>query len=578
MKKLYIIFNLFVALILMANHVAAQDNEYPKLTVEAADLALVPGETFALPLTGELTENPESSPVTVSVKWKVEPGYLGKFDRSGTFTARHPGEGRLTAKYKNARFSVKIVVEGTAKTDDEEDEDDYPKVKILPGFVKVEQGDFVELRGFFVNEEGEKTDVELHWSVSDGELGSFPDETQSIFQSANPGEGTITATYGDYSATVRLVVVEPKEDRENHAKKFSITPESQIVHLNPGATIEYKVISRNPNSDDWQVTWEVSNEAVATIDSETGILTLGEQTGITVVKATSGKYSATTELIVINPEMDLTVNTITVHRVLPDGTELPPKTLNEGEIYKIGGLPYPLNILNGGMLHFPFGCLHENITLYMFIPEEYAELDDENAEVSFTGEILNGIKFSVLPEGSDEIVEPYVFDIPIELSLVFKRGLLESLQISPEELDVFFADNSGFVLADENVDIDVVRNRIFAQIEHFSTIVIRPKSGMTNLNRPLNPGEMLRVFPNPFSISTNIKYELDQPTVVNLTIYNMFGRRVKQLVNDTQYAGMHRISWDGTNESGSRVPTGIYLCHFIKDGEIAHVKRIVLNH
>ena len=214
----------------------------------------------------------------------------------------------------------------------------------------------------------------------------------------------------------------------------------------------------------------MAGDSIGTIDSS-GLLTFSGETGLAVVKAEYSNFSASVELLVIDSGIDPVVNNITIHRVLPDGNVLPPKTFKEGESYKIGGLPFPLNALNGGQLHFPFGCIGEDIVIYMFIPEEYAVVDSDSSEVDFEEGIINGVRFNVMPVGSDIIVEPYYFNIPVNLSMVFKRGLLDSLGVSPEQLDVFFADNTGFVEdGADNVAVDTVKNKIYASIEHFSTI------------------------------------------------------------------------------------------------------------
>ncbi len=575
MKKIYLHSKIILVAVLLCIAISISAQEFPILIVNLENIEINSGEDLQLPATLDYIENTESQAVEVAVKWHVEPGYLGKFDRNGIFTARHPGEGRLIAKYKNARGNVKVNVSGDSKNDEE---NEYPKIKIIPGKVKIETGDYVELRGFYINELGEKEDVPLQWNVSDPVLGEFPVDTESMFFAGQPGQGYITATYGELTTSVKLQVILPKEKQENKGGKINIIPEYKVVHMDPGTTIQYKVELKDLNITESEIEWSVSNELIATIDGESGILTLGEETGITIVKAKLGKISASAELIVVDPDLDLTINTITVHRVLPDGNELPPKTFREGETFKIGGLPYPLNILNAGMIHFPFGCIHENITLYMFIPEEYAQMDDENSEVEFTEQIINGIKFLVQPEGSEEIAETYDFDIPINLCLVFKRGLLESLQINPEDLDVFFANNTGFVTADEEVQIDIVKNRIYAQIEHFSTIVIRQKSSKTSANELDNVSEnSLNIYPNPFNHSTNIRFNLTRESEIEIAIYNMFGQPIKTLADKIQNEGSHVVTWDGTNETDSNVPNGIYLCRMIKDGNVSQVKRVVLK-
>jgi len=577
MKKFYISAKSIITIVVTISALTAFGNEYPKLILNNTDeLTVNSDETYKLPVSAGFLENAESEPVEVTIKWKVDPGYLGKIDHNYIFTAMHPGEGYLIAKYKNARDSVKIIVPGTHEL---EEENDVPRIEIIPHNVRIESSDSVELRAFYLNEYGEKEEAEFQWSLSNPELGEFPVENESKFFAGQPGEGFISTTSGELSATVKLKVTSPKKiPGYSNSKRITIVPGDTIVHLQPEGTLQYMAVLKNMKPGEDDMIWSVSDENVATIDPETGLLKLGDQTGITIVKVTIGKIAASSELLVVDPEADLTVNTITLHRVLPDGHELPPKTFREGESYKIGGLPFPLNILNAGMLHFPFGCIHENITLYMFIPEKYAQVDEENSEINFTDQVITGVKFSVIPEGSDVIAETYNFDTPVILSLVFKHGLLGSLQIDPEDLDVFFADNTGFVRADEKVEVDTIKNKIYANIEHFSTIVVRQKSGQTNINKfGETTYENLDIYPNPFNTSTRIKYHLSEDKQINLAVYNMFGHQVKILVDEFQSDGLHTATWNGTNESGARVPTGIYICRMLKNGKVSQVKRIVLN-
>ena len=62
---------------------------------------------------------------------------------------------------------------------------------------------------------------------------------------------------------------------------------------------------------------------------------------------------------------------------------------------------------------------------------------------------------------------------------------------------------------------------------------------------------------------------------VNITIYDMLGRQVKTLVNQTQDAGYKSIIWDATNNYGQLVSAGIYL-YQIHAGEYISTKKIVL--
>ncbi len=82
-------------------------------------------------------------------------------------------------------------------------------------------------------------------------------------------------------------------------------------------------------------------------------------------------------------------------------------------------------------------------------------------------------------------------------------------------------------------------------------------------------------YPNPFNPSTEIVYSLPSEATVTLTVYNVLGREVITLLEDYMPAGEHRITWDGTNDSGVRVASGIYL-YRLQAGAIATTKKMIL--
>jgi hypothetical protein len=66
-------------------------------------------------------------------------------------------------------------------------------------------------------------------------------------------------------------------------------------------------------------------------------------------------------------------------------------------------------------------------------------------------------------------------------------------------------------------------------------------------------------YPNPFNPSTTFRYGLSEPEQVTLKVYNTLGQLVRTVVNDFQGEGYHEVVWDGTNEAGATVASGIYL-------------------
>jgi hypothetical protein len=74
--------------------------------------------------------------------------------------------------------------------------------------------------------------------------------------------------------------------------------------------------------------------------------------------------------------------------------------------------------------------------------------------------------------------------------------------------------------------------------------------------------------PNPFNAQTTIEYTLPLSASVQLEIFNIYGQAVRQLVRGAQSAGRHQIVWDGKNEQGKVVGSGIYYYRLKVDNEI----------
>ena len=82
-------------------------------------------------------------------------------------------------------------------------------------------------------------------------------------------------------------------------------------------------------------------------------------------------------------------------------------------------------------------------------------------------------------------------------------------------------------------------------------------------------------YPNPFNPTTSIKYDLPENAVVSIMIYDIMGREIRHLVNETQSAGFKAIMWDGTNNYGQQVGTGMYL-YQIKAGSFVQTRKMLL--
>lgn len=82
-------------------------------------------------------------------------------------------------------------------------------------------------------------------------------------------------------------------------------------------------------------------------------------------------------------------------------------------------------------------------------------------------------------------------------------------------------------------------------------------------------------YPNPFNPSTNIEYSLTTHARAVLRIYNIAGQRIRTLVDETQRAGTYKIQWDGKDDGGQPVASGIYYARFRAD-QLADTRKMVL--
>lgn len=82
-------------------------------------------------------------------------------------------------------------------------------------------------------------------------------------------------------------------------------------------------------------------------------------------------------------------------------------------------------------------------------------------------------------------------------------------------------------------------------------------------------------YPNPFNPSTMIEFELNNSGPVSLAVYNLLGQKVRVLVSGNRSAGTHRVLWDGDDEHGNLVASGVYF-YRLEFGGTSKTEKMVL--
>ena len=87
--------------------------------------------------------------------------------------------------------------------------------------------------------------------------------------------------------------------------------------------------------------------------------------------------------------------------------------------------------------------------------------------------------------------------------------------------------------------------------------------------------ELFQNYPNPFNPATTIKYSMASAGSVALVVYNVTGQRIRTLVNESKPAGTYTTVWDGRNDGGRSVATGIYF-YRLRAGSFSEVRKMIL--
>jgi len=100
---------------------------------------------------------------------------------------------------------------------------------------------------------------------------------------------------------------------------------------------------------------------------------------------------------------------------------------------------------------------------------------------------------------------------------------------------------------------------------------------LTGVNAPDIPRQyaLHSSFPNPFNPLATIGFDLPRSQHVRLTVYTVAGRRVTSLIDERRAAGRHEVVWDGHDDHGRQIPSGVYF-YRIEAGQFSDTKRMVL--
>lgn len=110
-------------------------------------------------------------------------------------------------------------------------------------------------------------------------------------------------------------------------------------------------------------------------------------------------------------------------------------------------------------------------------------------------------------------------------------------------------------------------------VDRSGTVAVRPRPA-TILPESLT---ITSIYPNPFNATTEIAFQLSEPGMVWLSVFNAAGQQIRSLVEKSMSAGAHRVRWDGCDGYGRTVSSGLYFARLISGSKAASQRMTLLK-
>ena len=264
--------------------------------------------------------------------------------------------------------------------------------------------------------------------------------------------------------------------------------------------------------------------------------------------------------------------------------------IDEGVTFAVDCTPGPPTLVINEILAYNNACCTDANGDY----DSYLELynyGDEEVDIGgmvITDNLNNYDNYYQIPTANDStIIQPSGF-LLLWTDKESEQGVLHleiELLSRGGEVGLFMSDSTTVV--DTLIFVAQSADTAYGRYPDNSTTwqLMDPTPGSTNIGGlSINDNIVIpsrytlhQNYPNPFNPVTTLRYELPEKATVNITIYDMLGREIKTLINQTQGAGYKSAIWDATNDYGKPVTAGIYIYQIQAVGFIQTKKMVLLK-
>ncbi len=209
----------------------------------------------------------------------------------------------------------------------------------------------------------------------------------------------------------------------------------------------------------------------------------------------------------------------------------------------------------------------------------------DNSYITKAGWYLtNSIKSGNEYENNQIQLPYYTPDIPDGIFtskdyIVINNDYNTSLSVYNDQLELLYSENMG-----DNFSSSRRTFNWFDRFGYFSSdgsefIYSELMISVANNDEDIDcsPKVTSKIYPNPFNPETTISFNIPKPGKVNLSIYNIKGQLVKTLLDEETSTGSHSLVWNGKDERGKSVASGIYFSKIETDADIQTKKMLLMK-
>ncbi|HPG38877.1 MAG TPA: FlgD immunoglobulin-like domain containing protein [bacterium] len=243
----------------------------------------------------------------------------------------------------------------------------------------------------------------------------------------------------------------------------------------------------------------------------------------------------------------------------------------DGNTLVVGGKNDDERAKNGGSMYIYFRYGESWLPVNHFFPNDTQENDQFGASLDIYGDRIVVGASGVDYNNNNNSGACYIYRWD---------GVkwFEEMKITPTDPDTL--DNFGFPVA-------IYKNYVLVGARYSDTmgnnagaayVYELEATNITDTPQTLVNGFALgQNYPNPFNPETSIDYSLDKSGHVRVVIYNTIGQEIKTLVNTVQQAGHYTIQWNGRDNQGHNMPSGLYLYRLVQNNRIITGKAVLMR-